>query len=229
MLEAYKRKWPAFVSALAGPGPLGVSHESAEPGTDDFWAHNTIVSYAYVLALTACDKHEVSVLDWGGGIGHYYVISKSVVPGVAIDYHCKDVPLLCAHGRSLFPEARFYDDESCLERRYDLVLASGSLQYSEDWRRTLEKLGAAAGTFLYVTRLPTVRESRSFVVLQRAYSYGYDTEYLGWALNREELLAAAGGFGLELAREFLLSDAPFVYAGAPEHADERGFLFRPSP
>lgn len=231
IVESYRAKWPSFVRALEGAQPLGVNHEvpaGEEVGTDDLAAHNMLISFAYVLALAAQRKERLSMLDWGGGIGHYYAIAKAVLPGVEIDYHCRDVPKLGAAGRELHPEATFSDDDSCLERRYDLVLASGSLQFSEAWRETLRGLAAATSGYLFATRVPLALRSPSFVVLQRAYAYGYDTEYLGWVLNREELLAAASASGLDLEREFLLM-AWLSAAGAPEApTGHRGFLFRPS-
>lgn len=230
IVEAYRAKWPSFAHALEGARPLGVNHEvpaGEEIVTDDLAAHNMLVSFAYVLALAAQGKERVSMLDWGGGIGHYYAIAKAVLPGAEIDYHCRDLPKLVAAGRALHPGARFSDDDSCLERRYDLVLASSSLQYSEEWRETVRRLAGATGGYLYVARVPVALQSSSFVVLQRAYAYGYDTEYLSWVLNREELLAAASASGLELVREFLLL-AWLSAAGAPEEpTGHRGFLFRP--
>lgn len=229
IVEAYRAKWPSYLRALEGSRPLGVYHEVVAGGdvwTDDESAHNMLISFAYVLALAAHGKQRVSLLDWGGGIGHYYALARAVLPGIEIEYVCKDVPKLIAYGRELFPEAAFFENESCLERRYDLILVSGSLQYSEDWPGTLARLARATGGYLYVTRLPIAFRAPSFVVLQRAYAYGYDTEYLGWVLNRAELLAQGESAGLELTREFLLA-ARFSAEGAPESpVEHRGFLFR---
>jgi putative methyltransferase (TIGR04325 family) len=226
--DAYREKWPSFLAAIEGANPLGVNHEvpSGESvGFEDHGAHNTLVSYAYVLALAARTRERISLLDWGGGVGHYLALSRALVPGVEIDYHCRDVPVLARHGRELFPEASFYDDDSCLERRYDLVLASASLQYAPDWKATLAALAGVTDGLLYVTRAPVALCSPSFVVLQRAYDYGYDTEYLGWVFNREELVATVQGAGGRLVREFLLS-AWLSAAGAPEAPiGHRGFLF----
>ena len=229
--EANRAKWPAYVAALQGAAPLAVYHEAvAGDGVDvyDHSAHNMLVSYAYVLALAAHGRDRVSVLDWGGGVGHYAVLSRAALPdGVELDYHCKDVPKLAAAGRELVPDATFHDDDSCLDRRYDLVLVSGALQYSEDWARDLARLGRAAERYLYVTRLPVALRSDSFVVLQRAYAYGYDTEYLGWVISRDALLREAEAAGLRHVREFLLQ-AWFSAAGAPEDpVEHRGFLFAP--
>jgi hypothetical protein len=84
------------------------------------------------------------------------------------------------------------------------------------------RLAGAAGGHLYVARVPVALRAESFVVIQRPYAHGYDTEYLGWVLNRRDLLATAG---LPLAREFLL-DARFSAEGAPENpVEHRSFLF----
>jgi hypothetical protein len=49
--------------------------------------------------------------------------------------------------------------------------------------------------------------------------------YLGWVVNRDELLDTAAGAGLELVREVLLP-AWLSAEGAPESPIEhRGFLF----
>ena len=64
-------------------------------------------------------------------------------------------------------------------------------------------------------------------MLQRAGAYGYETEYAGWVVSREELLREASAAGLVLDRELLL-DAWMSPAGAPESPiGHRGFLFRP--
>jgi hypothetical protein len=91
----------------------------------------------------------------------------------------------------------------------------------------LTVLAESTGRLLLVTRLPVVREAASYVVLQRAHRYGYDTEYLGWRLNRDEFLTAASQVGLTLLREFVLGEEEWA-GGAPEPARASGFLFRPA-
>jgi putative methyltransferase (TIGR04325 family) len=164
------------------------------------------------------------MLDWGGAIGHYYLISQKLLPDLQIDYHCKDVPVLAEYGRSLFPQAHFYTDQTCLERKYDFVLVSGSFQYFQDWASSLKKLARATGEYLFVTRLPIVQQAPSYVMVQRPYDYGYNTEYLGWCLNRNEFLKQTENLGLKLVREFIAQESPYVTL-APEQPEYRGFLF----
>ena len=225
VLETYKQKWPRFVTMVQGTGPLGVAHESDLATNADIHSHNTMMAFAYALALAARHKDALSMLDWGGGIGHYYLLAQALLPDVRIEYHCKDVPLLAEYGARLFPDQRFYADESCLERTYDFVLASASLHYSEDWRRVLAGLARATGGYLYITRLPTVAQAPSYVFIQRPYAYGYNTEYLGWCLNKAEFLAEASRLGLTLVREFVIGEQPPI-VNAPGPCQYRGFLFR---
>jgi putative methyltransferase (TIGR04325 family) len=226
---AYREKWPSFLAAVAGSGPLGVNHEvpaGVAVPREERDAEHIVLAFAYVLALAARGRDSLSLLDWGGGPGHYAVLAEALLPQVELDYHSRDLPALAALGRELLPRHRFHDDDAVLDRRYDLVVASSSLQYAEDWQPTLARLAAATGEYLYVTRVPVAFTSPSFVLLQRAQGYGYETEYLGWVLNRDELVAAAG---LELVREFALP-ALLPAEGAPESpVQHRGFLFRRSP
>lgn len=223
-------KWPSFLRALEGAAPLGVAHEANEITNDLLPAHNILLSYGYVLLRAALKRDRVSVLDWGGGIGHYYIISKALLDDkVALDYAIKDVPTLCRGGRALLPDVTFYDnDDSALATSYDLVFASTSLQYAVEWRDALGRLAKSARHYLYVTNIPIVEKAPSFVVVQRPYAYGYDTEYLGWFFNRQEVLECAASHGMRLVREFLVEARPAVY-GAPEQGEYRGFLFERKP
>jgi putative methyltransferase (TIGR04325 family) len=231
VVDSYRAKWPSYLTALRAPNPLGVYHEVVtgdEVGAYDREAHNLLVSFAYVLALAARERTALSMLDWGGGLGHYYALAQEVVPGLELDYHCREVVKVAAAGRELIPQATFHTDDSCLDRSYDLVLASSSLQYAESWQTLLRGLAGATRGYLYVTRAPLALHASSFVVLQRAYRYGYATEYLGWVLNRGELLREAESASLELVREFLLFGL-IDAGGAPERpVEHRGFLFRPA-
>ena len=225
---AYRAKWPEFVAATEGPGPLGVDHE-VPAGTpvrrDDLGMQAAVLAFGYALALAEGGRGRVSILDWGGGPGHYAVLARTLLPGVEVEYHSRDLPVLTALGRELEPGDAFHDDDACLDRTYDLVLSSSSLQYAPDWRAALTRLAGATGRYALVTRLPVARTAPSFVVLQRAHAYGYDTEYLGWAINVEELLETARAAGLELVRE-LLVPAWLTAEGAPETpTGHAGFLF----
>jgi putative methyltransferase (TIGR04325 family) len=227
--QTQRLKWDSFRDAVEGPGPLGIAHEAPLPIRQNLAAHNSVISFGYVLALAAWGSDQVSVLDWGGGAGHYYLLARSLLPEVEVDYHCKEVPVLCATGRELLPDVTFHEtDGSAFTRSYTLVMASGALQFAVDWQAQLQQLAGAAAKYLYVTRLPVVRHADSYGLLQRAHRYGYATEYTNWVLNRGDFLAAAEGSGMQLVREFLVEEGRPRIRGVPESAEHGGFLFRRS-
>jgi len=207
----------SWQSMTRGPTPFG---------NGDAALHNTLASFAYVVALAARNVERMSMLDWGGGVGQYGLLARELVPGVAVDYCCREVPVQCAWGRKLgIPATYFEADDEFAGRQFDLVFASGALHYAQDWEAVLRNLFAATKSYVFVTRMPVVLEGPSYVVLQRASQYGYGTEYLGWRLNRDEFLAAARRLGGELLREFVVDGDEWA-RGAPTPAHGRGFLFR---
>ena len=221
---AQETHWPVLVRNLEGPGPLGVSHLPTHMTRKDLNDHNVMMSYGYVLARTARNKQSLSILDWGGGLGHYYLYSRALLPEVAIDYHCYDVPALCTVGRRLQPGIQFHEETDDLGAAgFDLVISSSSLHYFEDWRQVAGALAQHTRGFLYIARLMTVSRGPSFVVRQRSRQ-GYRTEFLVWFLNREELLECVQRLGMNLVREFVYAEN-WLVKSAPEQGECRGFLF----
>ena len=90
VVAAELAKWQSFRENLEGSGPLGFSHEHTDLSeVRNVYFHNIHVTYAYVLALAARNKTELTVLDWGGGLGHYYLLAKAVLPDVNITFDCR--------------------------------------------------------------------------------------------------------------------------------------------
>jgi putative methyltransferase (TIGR04325 family) len=228
--RAYERKWPEFVAAVEGSGPLGVPHEVpdgvAMPREDQI-AQTTALAYGNVLARATRSRDSLSVLDWGGALGHYLVLARALVDDVHFDYHVKELPAVCATGRRLMPEVSFHDDDGWTERRYDLVMSSGALHYADDWRETVAQLAGRADGWLYLARVPVARRTETFAMRQRAYDFGYETEYVGWVLNRDELVDAVRELGFEQAREYVLQP-PMPVHGAPEDPVHLSLAFRRS-
>ena len=227
--ETQRAKWPAFRAALAEPRPLGMAPGGWTTEPRDIGVHNTLLSFGYVLARAARGRERLSMLDWGGGSGHYAALARALLPETAIDYTCRDLPLLSALGREMEPQGRFIDDdEVALSRRYDLVLASSSLHYRRDMHTLLARLCAASGEWLLITRLPVVENAADFAVLQRPWVHGYRTQYVCWFVNRGRLVEAVKNGGFHFVREFLVDERPFV-PGAPEQCRYGGFLFQRRP
>ena len=224
--DTQKAKWGEFLRLTQGTGPLGIAHEANRLVNDDLYAHHLVMAFAYALALAAKAKDRVSLLDWGGGIGHYSILGQRLLPGTAIDYCCWDLPSACAAGRDVLPQAQFVDQEAQLgDRRFDLVLASGVLQCVQDWKEAARNLSRRSNPYLYITRQPFIRKHPSFVTAQQMDRYGYRATVPYWFLNRGEFLDHMSSLGLSLVREFVFEKHPKV-SRAPERADILGFLFQ---
>jgi putative methyltransferase (TIGR04325 family) len=219
-----RENWQAYKQAADGTDPLAFWPWST--GASDVNAHNVILTWGYVLARAARGKSRLSVLDWGGALGHYAAAGKGLLPEVRFDFTVKERPALCAVGAEVLPEVSFTtSDEECFSRRYDLVVASNSLQYAADWRATVRQLAGAAERWLFITCVPVVRKSGSFVVVQRPQRHGLKADYISWVLNSDEFEDRVKASGLVLDRTFLASGKT-RYRRAPEASESLGFLFQ---
>lgn len=212
VVEATQRENSESFWLLQRGGPFGTGHQ-----------HNLHVSFAYVLALAAHHKTSLSILDWGGGLGYYYHVAKAALPGVSIEYHCKEIEVLATAGRQTIPEVTWYTDETCLDCLYDVIMLSGSLQYAQDWEGQLQRIAQAVTDWLYITRLPVVEHVPTYAAVQRVYG----SKMLHWQFNRTRVLSVVKALGFEIVREFEVGDRPYIQ-GAPEQCELRGWLFRRS-
>ncbi|MCX7147886.1 MAG: hypothetical protein NTY05_00540 [Rhodocyclales bacterium] len=160
-------------------------------------------------------------MDYGSGLGHYYLITKAVLPNVSIDYHCKEMPALVAAGRQIVPNATWHSDDTCLDRGYDLVILSGVLQCMKDWESQLRAIGAVANEWLFVTRTPIVESAKTYA----AVLHTYGSAMLHWQFNRAQLLSFVKSLGFAIEREFDIGDRHQVKDG-PEPFELRGWLFK---
>ena len=90
VIDGSLKTWPAFVEAVSGTEPLAAFHEVADAedvSTEDLGVHNLAMSYGYAVGLAARGRERISVLDWGGGLGHYYLLARALLPDTVLDYH----------------------------------------------------------------------------------------------------------------------------------------------
>lgn len=186
--------------------------------------HLKHVTFAYVLALAADQRHALSVLDYGSNLGEDYWVGRALVPGVALEYHCKELPALVRVGREINPAVTWHIDDRCLDRRYDLVMLLNSLPYLANWQDIIRAAARASGRYLYLST-PSVREVAAYVAAHR--TGGATTLYQ--VLNRTELVDTVERTGLRLVREFAMGPHLHIER-APQQPVYAGWLFeRPAP
>ena len=188
------------------------------PDGDENWKYST---FGYVLALATRQQQVISVLDYGGNMGEFYWLGSGLVPGVQLNYHCKELPSVAAAGRRVSPDVSWHTDDSCFDATYDLVMFSSSIQCLPNWADILTRAARSARGHVFLSDVATVREAPSFVSTHRT---GGHTGLL-MAINRSELINTAEKAGLRLVREFPMGDHPPI-VNAPEQPTCTGWLFR---
>ena len=179
------------------------------------------LSYADTLALAARERQPLKILDYGGGLGYFYPIGRALLPGVAMDFHCKDLDAVVAEGRKVNPDVAWHTDDSCLDESFDLVIFSAVLQYTPDWQGLLRRAARSTRRHCLVAGTPIVEHVPGFVSVQRVHG----AAALYQALNRRELLETARAAGLIPLREFPSEEHPPIL-NAPEQPRECGWLFQ---
>lgn len=215
--------WPAFLAqeqqfCAALIARVRVGEPLVYP--DDDTKSNYAV-FGYVLALAARQRQTLSVLDYGGSLGEYYWLGSALVPGLQLEYHCKELPALADAGQRMSPEVIWHTDDACLAAQYDLVMFSSSVQYLPAWHDILYKAAQSARSYLFLSDVPTVRDVPTFVSTQRTDGH----TGLHMAVNRSEIIATAERARLRLVREFPMGDHPPI-VNAPEQPTCTGWLFR---
>ena len=221
-----RRNWPIVANRISGTGALNMLHYRSDQA--DLPAHNGLMTFLYVMARAAHKKDHLSVLDWGGAVGHYALVGRRLLPEITFDFVIKELPANCRVARELNPGTTFVSsDDECFSRRYDVVMANNAVQYEKNWQAMVARLSAAATSWLLITCLPVVSKGPSFVVVQRLRSSGFVGEFYSNVVNRDEFVREVIRNGFVLERE-LMSWGPVPYHRAPEDTVGAGFLFRRS-
>jgi putative methyltransferase (TIGR04325 family) len=174
-----------------------------------------IVPICMLSAVAARKNGEVRVLDFGGGVGVNYVNLRAGLPqGVAIHYDIVDSA--ANRGRwekhSLrMPECRYHDEIPHDTTLYDIVFASSTLQYVQEWKAVLSAIANKTSGWLVLPRLP-ITTGKTFIARQniRFLNGPHAGKSAGsaphWFVNRQELLDILSGVGHHLVHDHYISD-----------------------
>jgi len=228
--ELQLEKWNNYSEIVNGVGPLGVNHEGSIPyDNQNIIFHNLLMTFSYIAGLATLQKKEINFLDWGGGIGHYGLLIKKILPSTDVNYFCYDLNTFSETSKQLWDDNSVFSSnrgELLQTNKYDLVMAGSSIWYEPDWKTIFKKLIEASNNYVFITRMIFVEKGKSYVAVQRPSSMGYKTKYYFWVINENELLEQAKENGAVLVREFLVFEEKTHIYKAPEQGKFKGFLFR---
>ena len=222
-------EWKVYKNSIAFDAdivPVPVTDEMLAPGEitvgfNSDGARAIVLAAAYVFAKISREQSSISVLDFGGAAGGYYRIARNAIPEVKIDYTVQELPELCRFGSRARPDVRFVSDKDSLSAGYDLVFASGAIQYIRDWRKQFDLLATRADPWLFVTRVMSLRHTSKII------EQTIDGSVISvWAIGQEDLLEEARRHDMKLVDIFDLQSEFEPIVGLNESPVVKGYLFR---
>jgi putative methyltransferase (TIGR04325 family) len=157
---------------------------------------------------TACrhDHSQLTVLDFGGALGrHYHDLRRFLPRRIRLAWNVVETPAMAGEGRRRFAtsELHFVDSLATVaQRRFDVVLAIGSLQYVEDPAACFRQLAALRTTFLLLDRFPLVDLPRDRLTVQRVPPTIYRASYPAWFFSEQRWRGLFQDAGLMLRSQW---------------------------
>jgi putative methyltransferase (TIGR04325 family) len=184
-------------------------------------------SPALVAACVARERHEIVVVDFGGGLGTGYLHMKHCLPtDVQTRYLIIEIPDLVARGRELFAgidDVSFYDALTTVSARPDIVYVNSALQYVEDYAAVLGQMADLQPNWILLDRT-AAGDVPSFVTRQLNVD-GKAMRY--WFLDKHEIASILAKSGYQLAHEAEVGPKYDQHNLPPSHRIPRmrNFLF----
>jgi putative methyltransferase (TIGR04325 family) len=107
-----------------------------------------------VFGMTEPVDGVYEVLDFGGGYGAMYDVLRVMFPERKIRWTVIEVPPIVARGSEMGASQSKIFATEIPERRYSIVIASGSIQYTENPVETFSMLTALDAPLMFIGRVP---------------------------------------------------------------------------
>ena len=151
----------------------------------------------FLAALLYANKGKVRILDFGGGLGESYLLTKFTLSDSSnLLFHIVEVEEICKIGRTLHNDEGLDFMGSIPEPpiSYDIIHLGSSIQYVEDWQSVLEQITQLSPRFILFTDLisgdiPTIATAQKY----------YNSDIPMWFFNRNEFIKAFVDFGYKPA------------------------------
>ena len=142
-----------------------------------------------IVATSLAQREQVSVLDFGGGLGIGYLVCCDRIPAArsALAYKIVDLPEICAAGEEFFAESSHVDFAQEIHPsdagRFEVAFTASALQYMPDWRVAVSEIASLRAPLVLLSDV-FAGDIRPFVTLQ--LYHGSKTPH--WFLNLDELV-----------------------------------------
>jgi putative methyltransferase (TIGR04325 family) len=179
-----------------------------------------------ILPLVVSLIRPATVIDFGGDVCVGLSCIKAYCPPDVVDalsYVLIETPVMCAALRGRIASVTIAEDIPAPDKVASPVVvnASSSLQYVNDWRKTLKRLASLKPAVFIVSLTPFTDEST--YALQQTNSPHQRLSC--WVFNRAELVAAMAQ--LDYRQAFTVEhDLPVTHKGAPGPAVFGSIVFR---
>lgn len=168
----------------------------------------SFMDFADVLA-GAARGGALAVLDWGGGFGEFHACARALWPDLAIDWHVRDLEVVCDYGAAAFSDTVFHpDDDAAFARRYDVALALGALHHAADWRASLAGLLRAAQRFVVITDLPMSDTGADLFIQEQPFGFLPGVRFAAHVVPTPTVRGLLAEAGWETVREHTAGAAP---------------------
>jgi putative methyltransferase (TIGR04325 family) len=162
---------------------------------------------AGLLRAALADEGRVSVADFGGSLGSSYFQCRRLLRGATtVEWSVVEQPTYVRCGRDRFAdtELRFYETvEECIaERRPDVLLLSGVLQYLGDPYAALERLLSHRFPHVIIDRMPFLESDRNRLTIQTVPEWIYPASYPAWFFSETAMTNALTTGGYSLVSDF---------------------------
>lgn len=173
----------------------------------------------FLTAMVLEKTKEISILDFGGGIGCTYmsVISRCE-KNHHIDFHIVESKKVCDEGTRIFKDdgrVHFYISLPPKTKTMDLVHLGSSIHYIEDWRSLLKKLSEYKPLYFLFEDVPAGAIS-TYATVQNYYG----SKIPCWFFNIDEIICT-----MESLKFKLLYRSPYagIYLGQKQKVPQNNF------
>jgi putative methyltransferase (TIGR04325 family) len=172
---------------------------------------------ATLLAISSGARATLSVLDFGGGLGiHHYQMSPFLAVQSKLSWLVCETEVMVREGnrRGRSPGLQFVSSLDEAHGPFDLVLASGAIQYLPDPLETLARL-AQLSDHLLLNRLPLVPSDRDRLTVHKVDPAIYPAVIPTWFLSERRWFARLEALGFEVTMRWEVPQDVLVLDGAP--------------